>query len=168
MPDVELSSGWLHNLARAYTRDPGKQDDLAQEGRIAAWRAACKGHRGGNQARAARQRLIDLNSRGQWFGRPPTRGSKSVPDIPVLDLIEERAAPMQDVDTGVDVRNAIKKLPYGWRRIVVLRTYEDLTWDETAAEVGVSRQYLQRQWDEHIAPALRNELRERDETWVAA
>lgn len=148
---IELQRGWCYALAKAYTKDPGRQDDLAQEALIAAWRAAGKGHRGGNQARAARQRLLDLSRRGQWFGRPETRGSRSAVDVPVLDLIDEKAADMDDLETGIDVRAAVQRLPEMSKRVVWMRVWEERTWDEIASALGLSRPSVREVWTQSIA-----------------
>lgn len=155
---VEITRGWAYALARAYTRDRAQQDDLAQEALIAAWRASTKGHRGGNQARAARQRLIDLHGHGQWLGRPTTRGKRSVSDVSCLELVEERAMRTEDTETQVDVRKAVRGLDPLPRRIVWLRIWEDKTWDEIAQDVGISRPVLRSIWETAVVPLLREAL----------
>ena len=154
---LEVTDAWLHAVARTYTNDPHSEDDAAQEGRIAAWRASLKGHRGGNQARAARWRIKGvLFGHEQPFGRESTRGRRYVEEEP-HDTMPERTGMNADIETGVDVRAAVRQLPAGWRRIVWLRVWQGQTWDEISAEVGVSRPHLMKQW-EHIACALRTEL----------
>lgn len=156
---LEISKGWAHTVARAYApHDHARQDDLAQEALIAAWRAGLKGHRGGNQARAARQRLLDLHHAGQWFGRPSTRGKRSAPDVACLELIEETEAPMEDVDLRLDVARAVERLSHDAKLIVHWRIWEEMTWDDIALSLRVSRPTVMKVWDNEIAPKLREAL----------
>jgi RNA polymerase sigma factor (sigma-70 family) len=81
--------GWLHQMARVYSRRIPDHDDLAQEGRIAMWKALgtydpALGSLPSWLTTAAKFQMRKVAQRGTWTGTPMRRGH----------VREQPAAPM--------------------------------------------------------------------------
>lgn len=86
LPDYR---GWLYRVARDYGKSE-MVDDLAQEGYVAMWRALptydpAQGALPAYLTTAARNRMIDILRKGNWTGKPESRGSQPVEVVAHVD-----------------------------------------------------------------------------------
>lgn len=102
---------WLYAVAYDLLPDGSPDvDDLAQEGHVAMWRAieAWDPDRGSLPSwltGAARLRMRAIaHSKGQWTGRPETRGSASVRPVASVDAVEDE---LDALTAGYDVAEAV-------------------------------------------------------------
>jgi RNA polymerase sigma factor (sigma-70 family) len=174
---------WTKKVADDLTRsvDNDGFEDLVNEGRIAIWRSLDRfdpeqGALASWVTTAARQRMRNLRfGKARECGHIPLRGSREVEiafhieagasEDESEDPIFRRTA-VQPVDTPlqVSVRQAVRRLPKPRdREIVYYRFWEDLTWDQVAEKLGVSRPLVTSRWDDYIKPALAKALTEGNE-----
>jgi RNA polymerase sigma-70 factor (sigma-E family) len=60
-------------------------------------------------------------------------------DVVPLDQLPERASPAEPTETRLAVLEALRKLPPRTRAVVVLRYWEDMSVEQTAAVLGISQ-----------------------------
>lgn len=119
----------LWRSAFLLTGDAQRAEDLVQTALVKCWRRwdqiALDGSVDGYVRRALLTTYTDWRRR-RWTGEVPTA---VVPDRWVTD---------PDLAVRRDVLAALATLPRGQRAVVVLRFYDDLTENQTAAALGVS------------------------------
>lgn len=151
-----ITKGWVVRNFRSLLAQGHELDDLHQEAEIAALTQPERPHI------PARRRLLDIARGRPYSGSKRKPWGQSAPSLTLDDIgwavLEERHVEMQDIETHIDVMRAVGTLPKGYRRIVVLRIWEQYTFEEIAKEIGVAKSYVLKQWHEEIAPALRVEL----------
>ena len=115
-------------LAYGLLHDANEAEDVVQESAFKAWRKLGNLREGAplrpwflaivaNQCRTVR--------RSRWWS------SVTVDDI-------EREGPAPDVAVSVDLRRALKRLPYEQRLVLVLRYYLDLSYEDIAGTLGLT------------------------------
>jgi RNA polymerase sigma factor (sigma-70 family) len=134
---LEDYRGWLYAMARNYSSDIGEHDDLAQEGRIAMWRAmetydSSKGSLPTWITGAARMRMSDVVRRRTWTGTPMRRGHTREAPAPVMDptVITDhydsgRTEGSDLVAHCAEIRAAVAELPPGARSALFRRFWLD-------------------------------------------
>jgi RNA polymerase sigma-70 factor (ECF subfamily) len=138
-PKVELSEyvDGLYSYALVLSRNRTEAEDLVQETCLRAIRAMDRLRPDSN----AKSWLFTI-LRNIWFNQ--LRQWRTAPEIVELDL--DGDGPNKAVDTGKDphatyvsnierqqVRTAIQQLPVEFREIIILREYEELSYQEIAA-----------------------------------
>lgn len=150
-----LGKGWVRNNTVGLRARGHELDDLHQEANIAAYKLP---HR---PEIAARKRLASLGRGRRYLGNE-LHGHGHVRTYTTDEigwkLLDERTATVDERDTQIAVREAVKRLPEDLRRIVWLRFYEELTWRDIARKLGVSTDVPRHAWDNEIAPKLREAL----------
>ena len=130
---VAARSTALWRSAYLLTGDAHKAEDLLQTALVKAWRRWDSISRREAQESYVRAAIATTYTdwwRRRWNGEVPTE------DLP------DPAVPGGGEAAGVDVRRdvlaALARLPRGQRAVVVLRYFDDLTEQQTAAALGVS------------------------------
>lgn len=138
----------LFRTACLLCRDPHRAEDVVQEALTrlyAAWDRV-----GRMDDIDAYVRRIVVNAHYSDRRRPWRRERTSEPrDVPL-----EPGFPVEDAEA---IRAALRALPAGQRRVVVLRHIWDLTIEQTAAELGISTGTVKSQSSDAVA-ALRRAL----------
>lgn len=165
---LSMAAGQAHG--NAFLRD-----ECAQEGMIAAWRAAV-GLAGASDAylvASARNRMVDVHRGRPLLGGTSCRGKRDAFPMVAAQLTtsSDDDSFTEVVDEGLDpfemvmqrrlislVRQAQARLSPGDRHIVHLRFTEEKTWAQIAESVGVGPEAVRRYFHNHIAPALRDWL----------
>jgi RNA polymerase sigma-70 factor (ECF subfamily) len=139
LPTIDLREyvDGLYSYAFVLSRDPTEAEDLVQETCLRAVRGMGKLRPDSN----ARSWLFTI-LRNVWFNQ--LRHRRTTPEIVELDL--DGDGTYRAVDTGKDpqaiyisniveeqVRTAIQRLPVEFREIIILREYEELSYQEIAA-----------------------------------
>lgn len=119
--DALWRSAWL------LTADRHGAEDLVQTALAKSWRAW---ERVGPDGFEAYVRRVMYTTYVSWWRRK-WRGERPTEHLP------EQAAAAEDRDTRNDLVAALDRLPRGQRAVVVLRYFEDLTEQQTAAVLGV-------------------------------
>ena len=131
-PDIDA---WIVRVAKNMTvTQPNITDDLAQEGRIAAWSAWNGKNQPGNVGYAkgaARRRMMQVvmgkrRMLGSENGREKIVVEESVEEIP--------ETPVAPPEYYGHVRAAVRSLPLDERLIVWDRFWCDRTWDKNAGK----------------------------------
>jgi len=123
----------LARLAYLLTGEAGVADDLAADALLEVWRYWDRVEAAESPIGYARGVLTNLTRNRIRRLRRERRG------LLRLGLWPERAyAQAVDVPAVVDVRKALRRLPYGRRACVVLRYAFDLSEQETASTLGIS------------------------------
>lgn len=138
-----IDESWLTRTARFIDQGRGEADELAQEGRIEAWRAAER-YRPGlgttpeSWARAAAvRRMKDISwHTGQPFGHEPVRGHQEPKKAALTPAVENVASWEPSLDVAGEVQAAVAELPSRARRWAELRFWDELTYAEIEAELG--------------------------------
>ncbi|GAA1539379.1 SigE family RNA polymerase sigma factor [Nocardioides humi] len=119
--DALWRSAWL------LTGDHQLAEDLVQTALAKSWRAW---ERVGADGFEAYVRRVVYTTYVSWWRRR-WRGERPTEHLP------ERAAAAEDRDARSDLVAALARLPRGQRAVVVLRYFEDLTEQQTAAVLGI-------------------------------
>jgi len=128
--------------------DPHRAEDIVQDALARLYAAWDRVSRMDNVDGYVRR--IIVNAHYSDRRRPWRRESAAEPkDIPL-----EPGFPMEDADA---IRSALRALPPGQRRVIVLRHVWNLTIEETAAELGISTGTVKSQSADAVA-ALRRAL----------
>ncbi|UUW92281.1 SigE family RNA polymerase sigma factor [Nocardioides sp. WV_118_6] len=119
--DALWRSAWL------LTTDHQLAEDLVQTALAKSWRAWSRVGPDGFEAYVRRVMYTTYVSwwRRKWRAERPT------------EHLPERAAASEDRDARNDLVSALGRLPRGQRAVVVLRYFEDLTEQQTAAALGI-------------------------------
>lgn len=126
---VEARRGGLRRLAYGLCGDWHRADDLVQTALVKAYLAWPRVHAGGAEDAYVRRILVNSHvddTRRPWFRRE--RSGLEGRDRPV------DPAPVEERNALVE---ALQQLPAMQRAVVVLRYLEDLSVEETAAELGI-------------------------------
>jgi RNA polymerase sigma-70 factor (sigma-E family) len=120
-----LRAGWL------LTGDWAAAEDLVQSALARAWGAWPR-----VRVVAERDAYVRRILTNQYLGQQRLRSSTEMPS----DAVPERPAPdaTLDVDRRVALTRALSELPPRQRAAVVLRYFEDLSLEQTAAALGCS------------------------------
>jgi RNA polymerase sigma-70 factor (sigma-E family) len=121
----------LSRLAFLLTGDSGVADDLAADALTEVWKHWERVSAAGDPAAYARGIVANLTR--NWIRRQ----GRARRGLALLGLGGERAA-APDVPAVLDVRSALRKLPYRRRTCVVLRYAFDLSEREVAGILGIS------------------------------
>lgn len=109
--------------------DPHRAEDLVQDTLTKLYLAWPRVSKADNVDGYVRRTLVNANiddRRRPWRREQPA------------DVLPDGPAPSDDGDNDDDLWAALKALPAGQRRVVVLRHYWGLTIDETAADLGIT------------------------------
>lgn len=132
---VEQRRSQLYSAAWLLCGDPHRAEDLVQDALTKLYIAWPKVSRVGNMDAYVRRMLVNGHIDD---GRRPWRRERltsALPDAPVLE-------PVEDSD---ELWLALRALPAGQRRVVVLRHYWGLSIQETADDLGVGVGTVKRQ-----------------------
>lgn len=137
--DALWRSAWL------LTGDHQLAEDLVQTALAKCWRAYGRIGAEGFEAYVRRVLFTTYVSwwRRKWRAERPT------------EHLPETAAAARDTDGRNDLLDALARLPRGQRAVVVLRYFEDLTEQQTAAALGISTGTVKSQCSRALA-ALRS------------
>jgi RNA polymerase sigma-70 factor (sigma-E family) len=128
--------------------DPHRAEDVVQDALVRLYAAWDRVDRIGNIDAYVRRIIVNANYSER---RRPWRRERATepPDVPL-----EPGFPLEDAEA---IRTAIRALPPGQRRVVVLRHIWNLTVQETAIELGISPGTVKSQTANAVA-ALRTAL----------
>ena len=124
---VRARSDALFGTAYLLTGDRHLAEDLLQTALAQAWRT----WGGIHSSHEGFVRRVMVNTYVSWWRRR-WNGERPTEELP------EEAAGSHDHDRGVDLRNAVRRLPKRQRAVVVLRYFEDLPEREVADILGCS------------------------------
>src|SRR4051812_10487493 len=139
MPHLDAA----YNLARWLTRREHDAQDVVQEAYLRAFKAFAQFH-GASDGREARCWLLAIvrNTCFTWLGR-----NRPAEAVPALDDAEDPAVAgseawdpsviLQQTEDRMMVRQAIETLPAPFREAIVLREFENLSYQEIATIAGV-------------------------------
>lgn len=143
---LEKMRPWLLSVARKYSRDPSTQQDLAQEGWIAMWRALQKESTGENVPAylksAALNRMTSVVRDQMSFGQERRTAGSVITSIPIDsgDSVWQFAEPIEDLLVDVyfegRIQDAVEMLAPRQREYVKLRFWEATPWKELQTEFG--------------------------------
>lgn len=119
----------LYRSAWLLCGDSHRAEDLVQETLTKLYLAWPRVSRADNVEAYVRRMLVNASIDER---RRPWRREQPVAELP------DRPIPSDDSDSDDELWAALKALPAGQRRVVVLRHYWGLTVDETATDLGVS------------------------------
>lgn len=126
---VEARRPQLYRTACLLCGDPHRAEDVVQDALARLFAAWDRVSRMDNIDGYVRRIIVNANYSDHR--RPWRRESATEPrDVPVLPEF-----PLEDADA---VRSALRRLPAGQRRVIVLRHIWNLTIEETAAELRIS------------------------------
>jgi RNA polymerase sigma factor (sigma-70 family) len=120
-----------HRLASALLHDPDLAKDAVQEASVLAWRKLGR-VRAGNAVRPWFLGIVANQCREQMRGQWWRLIRISQPHVTSSELPEDA------VIRRSRLREALMELPEGERRVLILRVYLDLPWNEVAAAAGVT------------------------------
>jgi RNA polymerase sigma-70 factor (ECF subfamily) len=120
-----------HRLASALLHDPDLAKDAVQEASVRAWRKLDR-VQAGNAVRPWFLGIVANQCREQMRGRWWQLIRISQPRVMSSELPEDA------VMRRSRLREALMKLHEGERRVLILRVYLDLPWNEVAAAAGVT------------------------------
>jgi RNA polymerase sigma-70 factor (sigma-E family) len=148
---VAASSDQLLRTAYLLCGDRGHAEDLVQ---TALLRAARRWRTARHQPEAYTRRVVVNLAKDRWrlLGRRPS-------EVP-LDTTAETANRRSAMDTVLDrdeLLRATRQLPDGQRAVLVLRFFDDLSIDDTAAALGCATGTVKSQTSRALA-ALRSTL----------
>jgi RNA polymerase sigma-70 factor, ECF subfamily len=125
------------NYARWLTRNDADAEDLVQDASVRAWRFFST-----LRNEDARPWLLAI-VRNTWYGRFAQRAN-TAPTIEFDETKDDRADGTPDPEARVlqretsdRVQRALESLPVDFREVIVLREFEDLSYKEIAAVVGI-------------------------------
>ena len=121
----------LSRLAFLLTGEPGAADDLAADAFVEVWRHWARVQAADSPIAYARGIVANLTR--NWIRRQ----GRARRGLALIGLGGDRA-PGPDVPAVLDVRTALKRLPYRRRTCVVLRYAFDLSEREVADILGIS------------------------------
>ena len=126
---VAARSTVLLRTAYLLTHDHGLAEDLLQTSLTKAWFAWSRI----SDSPEAYVRKVLFNTYATWWRRKwnGEHATEDLPDAGVADGVEESSA-------GIDLWEAMDRLPRRQRAVVVLRYFEDLTEAQTAEILGCS------------------------------
>jgi RNA polymerase sigma-70 factor (sigma-E family) len=124
---VRARSATLFGTALLLTGDRHLAEDLLQTALAQAWRNWGKVH----SSHEGFVRRILVNTYVTWWRRR-WNGERPTAELP------ESAMHSSDRDRGVDLRDAVRRLPKRQRAVIVLRYFEDLSEAEVAQVLGCS------------------------------
>jgi DNA-directed RNA polymerase specialized sigma24 family protein len=133
-----------------------RDDDLSQEGLIAAWQAYEKnpGQSENYYWAVAKNRVRQIMRGDPMVGSTRERGHWPTTDIAVSDLAPYAGMVEHDLDTKIDLEGALDKLTDEEYLYVVLRFYHGYGAGEAARKAGLSL-YA---WKDRIRPKLERVL----------
>ena len=123
---VAARSSRLLRMAFLLTHDSQLAEDLLQTALARSWSSWRRIE--GDPVPYVRRVMVNAfvnERRRRWSGEVPT------------EHLPERAAAAEDRDAHNDLVAALERLPRGQRAVVVLRYFEDLTEQQTAAVLGI-------------------------------
>lgn len=160
---------FIEILAAERTRESSEYDDAVQEGLIAVWQASlAKPEAHQHYLNAAAKYGVIRHLRG----RPPfgTKGHQGWQDAlteaaafpddfdAIAEEIEEEFEALLWRISADEVREAVGRLDDESHEIVDLRFWKDMTWPMAARTLGRRSEAVRRQFRDHIAPPLAEEL----------
>ncbi|HEY3477910.1 MAG TPA: SigE family RNA polymerase sigma factor [Streptomyces sp.] len=148
---VTTRAGWLRKVAYLLCGDWHRADDLVQTAITRLYANWSRAARADNLDGYARRTLVNAylaEQRTSWWKRVDLRGAE-----------QERPGPASDVDSALDLRAALDRLPARQRATVVLRYFGDLPVADTARALGCSEGTVKSQTAKAV-DTLRELLRE--------
>lgn len=126
---VAARTAALGRTAYLLTANHHDAEDLVQ---TALFKAAKQWRRIRTEPEAYVRRILYTENISRWR----KHGRRAV-EYPTEQLADQPAAAAPDADTRVSMQQALAKLTRKQRTVLVLRHYEDLTEEQTAAAMGV-------------------------------
>jgi RNA polymerase sigma-70 factor (sigma-E family) len=120
----------LARSAFLLTGDRGHAEDLVQTALVkthGAWARLAVPAVAESYTRTTMVRLAARAARRRWRG-----------EIPSSDALLDADLPDQDLAVALDVRQVLTRLPWAQRAVLVLRFFDDLSEQDTAAALGCS------------------------------
>ncbi|WP_410574067.1 SigE family RNA polymerase sigma factor [Amycolatopsis sp. cmx-4-61] len=148
---VTTRAGWLRKVAYLLCGDWHRADDLVQSAITRLYTNWPRASRADNVDGYVRRTLVNTflaEQRTSWWRRVDLRENDQDPPTPRADL-----------ESALDLRSALKRLPARQRATVVLRYFCDLPVAETARALGCSEGTVKSQTAKAVE-ALRELLRE--------
>ncbi|MEV7038669.1 SigE family RNA polymerase sigma factor [Amycolatopsis sp. NPDC051061] len=149
---VTARAGWLRKVAYLLCGDWHRADDLVQTAITRLYANWPRAARADNLDGYARRTLVNAylaEQRTSWWKRVDLRGADHDPP----------PGPGPDLDSALDLRAALDRLPARQRATVVLRYFGDLPVAETARALGCSEGTVKSQTAKAV-DTLRELLRE--------
>lgn len=151
---------YLLTVARGLTKDPGMQQDLAQEGWIAAWRTLGRGAAWANPESIAKKaavwRMTSVVSRGETFGHSRKNYTKTT-EVPVDSFTIHPATIERQLELAYhhgEINEAIESLSPRQREYVKLRFWRGMQKPELTTHFGYEPSRL---WS-RAKPKLKEQL----------
>jgi RNA polymerase sigma-70 factor (sigma-E family) len=138
----------LYRTACLLCGDPHRAEDIVQDALARLYTAWGRASRTDNIDGYVRRIIVNAHYSDR---RRPWRRESAVE---TQEVALEAGFPLEDADA---IRSALRTLPPGQRKVIVLRYVWDLTIEQTAAELGVSNGTVKSQ-GAHAIAALRRAL----------
>jgi RNA polymerase sigma-70 factor (ECF subfamily) len=143
---MERNNGRLYRVARAVLKNDGEAEDAVQEAYVRAF-TRLAGFRGRSSLSTWLTRIVLNEALGRLRRRRPTTELSEIAELS-RDSAEVIRFPGAEVESDPEsaaarrqiaglLERAIDALPDPFRLVFVLRTIEDLSVEETAAELGI-------------------------------
>lgn len=87
---------------------------------------------------------VAVNVAGEWRLRARQRKPHSSQQLDELVSVEQLERTLEESQTGEAVRRALAKLPPTWRQVLVLHCRDDMTYEQIAEHLGVTRRMVKR------------------------
>jgi RNA polymerase sigma-70 factor (ECF subfamily) len=104
---------------------------------------------------------VAVNVAGEWRLRARQRKPHTSEELDELVSVEDLESTLEKRQTGDAVRQALEQLPATWRQVLALHCGEDMTYDQIADHLGITRRMVKRyvakgyaEMRERMAPAL--------------
>lgn len=104
---------------------------------------------------------VAVNVAGEWRLRARQHKSHTSEELDELVPSEELERTLEKQQTGIEVRQALEKLPPMLQQVLVLHCRDDMTYEEIAGRLGITRRMVKRyvargyaEMRERMTPAL--------------
>jgi RNA polymerase sigma-70 factor (ECF subfamily) len=87
---------------------------------------------------------VAVNVAGEWRLRARQRKPHTSQELDELVSVEDLERTLEESQTGQAVRQALAELPPTWRRVLVLHCRDDMTYDQIATHLGITRRMVKR------------------------
>jgi RNA polymerase sigma-70 factor (ECF subfamily) len=104
---------------------------------------------------------VAVNVAGEWRLRARQRKPHTSEELDELVSVEDLERTLEERQAGAAVRNALDELPDQWRKVLVLHCRDDMTYQQIADHMGITRRMVKRyvakgyaEMRERMAPML--------------
>jgi len=104
---------------------------------------------------------VAVNVAGEWRLRARQRKPHTSEELDELVSVENLERSLEERQTGDAVRRALSGLPSTWRQVLVLHCRDDMTYEQIADHLGITRRMVKRyvakgyaEMREQMAPIL--------------